>query len=208
MGGTYLSTKTIKNAYKILTQINVKNASILHIFLILKGCGYNRSSFVPISELSSDKGKEKFRALSALFSEKEALPEKYDFINPFSMESWAGNPTENMNKWMPGRLKNNIIGGATTWRPILDQDVKTEHIKFHYDYLNEMRKLTLGDNKINIIAIAIWANRFTRFGGKVTRSDLYKHFKRTFNLTPEEITQLFDSSSDIQLEFTDTMHST
>ncbi len=208
MNAIYISTNTIKNAYKKLIEINVKNASIIHIFLILKGCGYNRSSFLPLTELSSETGIKKFRLLSRLFSDNEERPIKCDFINPFSMKSWSGNPTENMTKWMPGRLKNNIVGGATTWRPILDQDVKTEDIKFHYNYLKELKEITIYDQKINILATAIWANRFTKFNKKFTILELYKHFIKTFNLTSEEIAQLFDSTLDIQLEFSNKLHDT
>jgi 5-methylcytosine-specific restriction enzyme B len=204
----YLSTNTVKNAYKILIKIKVKNASIMHIFLILKGCGYNRGAFLPVEKLSSDEGFEKFREISSLFSKFEKTPEKYDFINPFSMRDWAGNPTENMKKWMPGRVKNNIIGGATTWRPILNQDVKSGDIKFHYDYLSELKKITLDNNKINLIAAAIWANRFTKFGKKFTKIELYKHFIKAYNLTNEEVGQLFESGSEIDLEFSEKMHNT
>jgi 5-methylcytosine-specific restriction protein B len=204
----FLSTNTIENAYRNLINFKVKNASVLHIFLILKGCGYSKIHFFPISELSSETAKEKFRMLSSLFSDEEELPEKYDFINPFSMNDWTGNASENMDKWMPGRLKNNIIGGARTWRPILYQDLKTEDIKFHYDYLKELKKLTLDDEKIDIISVAIWANRFTKFTNEFTKIELFRYFIKIFNLTKEEVAQLFNSGSDIKLEFSEKTHDT
>jgi len=201
----YLSTDTIKNAYAALVKTKTKNESILHIFLILKGCGYNRNSFVSLDALY-DNGIDYCRDLSALFSSHEKAPEKYDFINPFSMKEWAGNPTESMDKWMPARAKNNILGGAITWRRILFQDMKTEDIRFHYDYLKELKDLTLGENKINKVAVAIWANRYTKFDGPVTSSTLCKYFVKKFNLTDEEEAQLFDSGSDIDLKFADKLH--
>lgn len=203
----YLSTDTIKSAYKSLVGIKVENASILHIFLILKGCGYNRNSFVPLSELH-DNGIRYCRDLSVLFSPDEKTPAKCDFINPFSMKEWSNNPTENMDKWMPGRVKNNILGGATTWRRILYQDLATENIKLHYNYLTELKVLTLGEKKLDLLATAIWANRFTKFNGVATVSNLCNHFIKTFNLTDEEVAQLFASSSNIRLEFTDRLHDT
>ena len=81
----FISTQIIKEAYFELTNIEVKNASIFHIFLILKGCGINDITYKPV-ELITEKGYSIASDLSLLFSYIEQKPEKYDFINfPFDL---------------------------------------------------------------------------------------------------------------------------
>ena len=200
----YLSVDTIKQAYTILAANKIKNSSILHIFFILKGCNYNREIAQPISILSD--GMKNCKDLSSLFTEYEDIPQNRDFINPFSMNDWSNNPTESLDKWMPSRVKNNILGGATTWRKIISEDVKTEKIKFSYNYLKEIKLLTLLETKLNLLAVAIWANRFTPFANDYTPAQLCEYFVKTFNITPEEVATIFESTSDISLKFENKLH--
>ena len=81
----FISTQIIKKAYTELTNVEVKNASIFHIFLILKGCGINDTAALPV-QVITEKGYPIACDLSLLFSYFEQKPEKYDFINPFSMK--------------------------------------------------------------------------------------------------------------------------
>ena len=79
----FISTNTIINAYKELVKVDVKNASVFHIFLILKGCGINETTSLPVDTIS-EKGYSVGQKLSMLFNENELKPDKYEFINPFT----------------------------------------------------------------------------------------------------------------------------
>ena len=139
----FISTQTIKEAYTELTNVEVKNASIFHIFLILKGCGINDTAALPV-EVITEKGYPIASDLSLLFSYFEQKPEKYDFINPFSMKEYAAQaPSETLKKWVSSRIKNNIIGGATTWRKIIREDIYNNKIKFANNYVDEIKDLTI-----------------------------------------------------------------
>ena len=81
----YISTNTIKQAYEELSSVDTNNSSILHIFLIIKGCGINRTSYEPLSNISSY-GIDYAEGISILFSPDEETPDKYSFINPFHMK--------------------------------------------------------------------------------------------------------------------------
>lgn len=203
----FINTETIKMAYKQLTSIKVANESILHIFFILKGAGYNRISFEPVENISK-LGYEKAKRISFLFSPEEQEPEKYDFINPFDMSEWhMQSPSEPLKKWVSSRVKNNVLGGATTWRSFIIDDAQQGQFKFTYNYVEEISKLTIGNQKINLIAFSIWANRFTVFEKQVSVGDLIRETIVSYNLEEEEINQLFTTNSaNIKLEFNDKIH--
>lgn len=202
----YISTESIKESYNKLTSINFSNQSILHIFLILKGIGVNSLSYSPLDDIKNH-ALPYAQDLGYLFSPLEEAPEKNDFINPFLMKEWATNPTEKLSKWVGGRIKNNVIGGATTWRSFIMQDAD-EDFKFSYNYVSEIAKLTIGESKIPLAAIAVWANRFTQFPEKVSLSELISSFCTRFHITQEELNLLFETQTSINLTFSDKLHST
>lgn len=202
----FLSTSTIQSAYEELVKMNANNPSILHTFFLLKGCGYNNRSFLPI-DLLIENCNDYCRRISYLFSPQEQPPSKYDFINPFNMKEWSNNPSEPMEKWSRTRVKNNIIGGATTWRKIIIQDLATGHIKFTYNYIKEIINLTIkSEQQINIIALSIWANRFTVFDRKVTIGELCSDFKKYYNITNEETNAFFNTNNIFTLDFSEQPH--
>ncbi len=197
----FISKKTTIRAYKELAAVEVKNASIFHIFLILKGCGINNTSYLPV-EIISDKGYSIAKDLSLLFSYSEQKPEKYEFINPFSMSSWAGQaPSESLKKWVSSRIKNNIIGGATTWRKIIREDVYDNKIKFSNNYVEEIKELTIPQHKIKLWSLVLWFNRYNRFDKSYTPNDLIQAFVKELNITDKELGLFFDKSITIDLEF-------
>lgn len=202
----YLSTETIRQAYQELTKNNLRNTSILFSFLILKGCGFNHIGFEPLDNIST-KGLNLAKRLSWLFAPNEKHPDKCNFINPFNMAEWGSNPKESLEKWIRTRLKNNIIGGATTWRNIINEDLKLNQIKFTYNYLDEIKQLTdIEENKINLIALVIWSNRFTPFSRKATIGDLCKEFLETFCLTKQEQNIFFHTNNTIDLNYQESLH--
>lgn len=202
----YISTESIKESYRRLTAINFTNQSILHIFLILKGIGINSLSYSSLNDIKNH-ALPYAQELGYLFSPLEEAPDKNDFINPFFMKEWASNPTEKLAKWVNGRIKNNVIGGATTWRSFIMQDT-SEDFKFTYNYVEEIAKLTIGNSKIPLAAISVWANRFTQFEEKISISELVSFFCKRFNITEKEIDLLFETNTPISLSFSNKLHST
>ena len=204
----YISTNTIKQAYEELSSVDTNNSSILHIFLIIKGCGINRTSYEPLSNISSY-GIDYAEGISILFSPDEETPDKYSFINPFHMKGWDGSSvTESLHKWVSSRIKNNVIGGATTWRKLIDYDSHNDLIKFTYDYVNEIKLLTLNRERLSLPAIAVWANRFTKFDNKITLRDLINDFIKFYRLDTSEINSIFNTKSKIKLNFSSQLHDT
>ncbi|WP_179319969.1 McrB family protein [Winogradskyella helgolandensis] len=202
----FLSTETIKKAYQSLISHEVKNSSVLHIFLILKGCGINNMNFKPIDVISED-GYPIAVNLSMLFGMDENKPEKYEFINPFSMKEWAGQaPSEALKKWVSSRIKNNIIGGATTWRKIINEDIYSNEIKFTYNYVQEIKDLTVPNIKVKLWPLVIWYNRFMQFDRECTPQELIESFKNIFYLNDLELGLLFDSTINFNLEFASSIH--
>ena len=202
----FLSTETIKKAYQSLSSHEIKNASVLHIFLILKGCGINNMNYKPIDVISDD-GFPIAANLSMLFGLDEVKPEKYEFINPFSMKEWAGQaPSEGLKKWVSSRIKNNIIGGATTWRKIINEDIYKNEIKFTFNYVQEIKELTIPKLKIKLWPLVIWYNRFIEFERECTPQELIDSFKSSFNLNDLELGLLFDSTVNFNLEFASSVH--
>jgi 5-methylcytosine-specific restriction protein B len=199
----FISTETIKKTYTELTNIDVKNASIFHIFLILKGCGINDTLPQPV-ETITEKGYPIARDLSLLFSFFEEKPEKYDFINPFSMKEWAAQaPSETLKKWVSSRIKNNIIGGATTWRKIIREDIYNNKIKFAKNYVEEIKDLTIPNNKIKLWPLVIWYNRFTKFNRSYSPNELIQGFVKELNITERELGILFDKTVITDIKFSE-----
>jgi 5-methylcytosine-specific restriction protein B len=199
----YLTTTTIEKAYESLTSVEVKNASILHIFFILKGCGINDLNFKSVNTISQN-GYPFAANLSLLFSNEEVKPEKYDFINPFSMSLWAKQaPSEKLKDWVSGRIKNNIIGGATTWRKIINEDIHKNEIKFTYNYIEEIKELTLENSKIKLWALAVWYNRFNQFERDTSPMEIIQSFLKDFNISDNEKGVLLDSTINFEPNFSD-----
>ncbi|MET3684449.1 5-methylcytosine-specific restriction protein B [Alkalibacillus flavidus] len=204
--GYFLDTKTIEKAYKELTKKEVKNPSVLFTFLILKGCNYNNLSFEPLKNIT-EYGVDLTKRLSWLFAPYEKPTSKSNFINPFNMSEWGSNPKESLEKWVRTRLKNNIIGGATTWRNVIIEDLKNQQIKFTYNYIDEINSLTqINEHKINLVALSIWANRFTQFERKITYSELTNEFLKSYNIISKEKELIFHADNDIELDFSDEPH--
>lgn len=188
----YLSTDIIKLAYNKLIDLDYSNQSILHIFFILKGIGIDSLKYNDVN-IIKNKGLEFAQDLGSLFSDYEVQPDKCDFINPFMMKTWGTNPTEKLKKWVDGRIKNNIIGGATTWRKIIIQNVE-DKFKFTYDYIDQIKELTIKDNKkIPLLALAIWTSRFTIFPDKISPLALCDYFLKRFNITESEKQAFFST---------------
>lgn len=190
-------------AYEELSSIEYSNPSILHIFLILKSCGFNDRSYIQLSNISTN-GLKYANYLSILFTANEEKPLKYEFINPFSMKVWdAQAPSETLRKWVSTRIKNNVVGGATTWRRIIIENIGNDEIKFTFNYIEEIRHLTLGDKKINLFAISVWYYRFHFFETEVTPSQLINGFINDSKLDEKEIGLLFESKLNFKLTFSD-----
>lgn len=203
----YLSEKTIKEAYRDLSDVEVTSPGILHIFLILKGGGFNVKSLEPVAFISEKSYTPAYK-LSSLFTPLEVLPEKYDFISPLNMANWSDqSPSEPLKKWVSSRVKNNILGGATTWRPIIEDNPDGNKIKFKHDYLNVIVREHLGSKRLPIGALSIWANRFTQFETKLSLRDLIDLFLVDFQITDQEFKSLFDYSSKIFSTYTNEIYS-
>lgn len=202
----FVSDSSIEKAYHELVSLKVDNSSILQIFLILKACGYDNIKQKSVSVIN-ELGLEPAWHLCGLFSSFEQAPAKYEFISPFSMEQWAAQaPSEPLKKWVTNRIKNNVIGGATTWRLIIDDNQKDKEFKFTYNYLKELKKLTLQNRKINSLALAVWVSRFIQFPRKLTARELISYFYQKFNISKEEISELFDSQNVGFLEYYSAPH--
>lgn len=202
----FLTTKTIECAYYKLSNLVVSNPSILQIFFILKACGYDSNEYKSTSEIGQ-KGYGPAWNLCGLFSVDEKIPPKYDFISPFYMKEWGSQaPSEPLKKWVSGRIKNNVIGGATTWRLLVDDDQKNGRFKFTYNYLKELKELTLKSNKIDALAFAVWFSRFVSFPRAVTSRELIISTRKRLNISEKEFQSLFHLSSEIQLAFDSKLH--
>ncbi len=202
----FLTTETIAEAYSELSSLEPTSPGILHIFLILKGTGYNSITFEPISKIAKEAYLPAYK-ISGLFAPFERTPETYNFISPFQMKAWGAQaPSESLTKWVSSRVKNNILGGATTWRPIIIDDPDGLSIKFKHDYLNVISSEHLGTKKLPISAIAVWANRFTEFSEKISLSQLIQIFLSDYHITKKELSTLFSISNHIKLNFGHEMH--
>ncbi len=201
----YLSTDTVKKAYDILVQTELKDPSMVFSFIIMRGCGINKTSYESPSFKASN-GLYYASRISSLFSPEEDQPKKYGFINPFQMSEWDPQaPSEPLSKWIGGRLKNNVLGGAMTWRNLIDIDTKTEDkkIKFKYDYISELKKMAFDVSTINLLAFAVWSNRFCELTQKLTPKEICQEFIISYKLDPEEVSAFFNTSNTFDLEYSD-----
>lgn len=206
MKSFYISTNTIVKAYHKLTSVEVNDPSVFHIFLILKGCGYDSLSFRPVQNIA-DLGIPVAYNLSGLFTPIETPPAKYEFINPLSMKSFAAQaPSESLKKWVSSRIKNNIIGGATTWRKIINENIYNNEIRFSSNYAEEIKNHCIPNNNINSIALAIWYYRMYMFDKKITTSDLVSSFYKELSMEENEISLFFESEPFTDISFIDSIH--
>ena len=142
-------------------------------FFILKASGFSRDTFTSVENLKDKSAFEAAFCISSLFSSNEFIPEKYNFISPFGMSDWGQQSiSEPLKKWVGSRMKNNIIGGATTWRKLVEIAPNNTEIKFKFNYIDEFKKQTLIDKKINLFALSIWAYRFQKFESKISLVEL------------------------------------
>jgi len=200
----YLSTESLINSYNELSSVEYKNDSILHIFLILKGCGFNSIEEKSV-DLISKNGIPFARNLSSLFDLNEVSPEKFEFINPFSMKRWGKqSPSEKLEKWVKSRIKNNVIGGATTWRRIIREDVYNSEFKFSKNYVDEIKNLTLVNKKIDLLSMAVWYFKFHTFSKEISESSIIRMFINEINLSEKEISILFSKKLNYKISFNST----
>ena len=195
----YLSTETVKAAYEELTCFDYTSPTILHHFFVLKAAGFNSLTYENVSKISTEGFLPAFK-ISSLFSPTENAPEEYSFIYPFQMRNWAAKPPkESIKKFVSTRIKNNILGGATTWRALVE-DLEGIEIRFRHDYLNEIAQNHLG-NKIPALAFSIWAARFDEFQKIVNPREIIEKFLSEFNINIKEFSILFQTNTGIDIHF-------
>lgn len=197
----YLSNETVLKSYNDLTSSIGKETATLREFLLLKLAGISKTNYIDDSQVFSNKEYlSKAFCLLSLYSHEEAIPNKNNFINPLAMNSWKGghnHPTESLKKWVTSRLKNNIRGGATQWRTILNTGSGINSskqpgaltFKLAYEYLNILS--TFVQEKINLSALAVWYHRFIEFDSEVNITYLETNFCHVFGITNEEKNILF-----------------
>jgi|APSaa5957512535_1039671.scaffolds.fasta_scaffold34997_2 5-methylcytosine-specific restriction enzyme B len=205
MNKYYLSADTIFASFDLLKNLSLRNENVLFTFFILKACGFDNKSYGPVINIAT-KGRIPAFMLGSLFGPEEPVSQKYNFMNPFLMNSWSKNPSESLEKWVGGRIKNNVIGGATTWRKFIlidpNDDTGSPKIRFSYNYLNEIKNMTLGDNnKINLFAFAIWAFKFSPFEQGLSVGQLVEKTKIFFKLTEEETSLLFERKTHLDITY-------
>jgi len=197
----YLSNETILISYNDLVSSIGKETATLREFLLLKLAGISKTNYIDDSKVFSNKEYlSKAFCLLSLYSHQESIPKKNNFINPLAMNSWKdghNHPTESLKKWVTSRLKNNIRGGATQWRTILNTGTGINAseqqgaltFKLSYDYLNILRNYV--QNKINLSALSIWYHRFIEFDSEINIAYLEANFCYIFGITEEEKSVLF-----------------
>ena len=197
----YLSNETVLMSYNDLVSSIGKETATLREFLLLKLAGISKTNYIDDSKVFSNKEYlSKAFCLLSLYSHQESIPKKNNFINPLAMNSWKdghNHPTESLKKWVTSRLKNNIRGGATQWRTILNTGTGINAseqqgaltFKLSYDYLNILRNHV--QNKINLSALSIWYHRFIEFDSEINIAYLEANFCYIFGITEEEKSVLF-----------------
>lgn len=199
----YLKTDTVIKSYENISQLDIKNASILHIFFILKGCGVNDLEYVSV-DIIGEKGVQIGSDLGLLYNYNESRPEKYEFINPFDMSKWhAQAVSEKLSKWVKSRIKNNIIGGATTWRKIIREDIYKGTIKFSNNYVDEIYELTLKPNKLNILAFAVWYSKFVKFQKRLTPNELIAYMLDSLSINEYERSIFFQTENNLNINYSE-----
>ena len=213
----YLSNETILISYNDLVSSIGKETATLREFLLLKLAGISKTNYIDDSKVFSNKEYlSKAFCLLSLYSHQESIPKKNNFINPLAMNSWKdghNHPTESLKKWVTSRLKNNIRGGATQWRTILNTGTGINAseqqgaltFKLSYDYLNILRNHV--QNKINLSALSIWYHRFIEFDNEINIAYLEANFCYIFGITEEEKSVLFYKKN-YSLNFQDHIYDT
>ena len=213
----YLSNETILISYNDLVSSIGKETATLREFLLLKLAGISKTNYIDDSKVFSNKEYlSKAFCLLSLYSHQESIPKKNNFINPLAMNSWKdghNHPTESLKKWVTSRLKNNIRGGATQWRTILNTGTGINAseqqgaltFKLSYDYLNILRNHV--QNKINLSALSIWYHRFIEFDSEINIAYLEANFCYIFGITEEEKSVLFYKKN-YSLNFQDHIYDT
>lgn len=203
--GQFLSTDTVLNSYKILADSEIDSPSILFTFFILKGCGLSNMEYTSVKKIQEE-AYSFAKPIAYLFSPFEKASEKSDFINPFSMKDWGTNPKEPLKKWASGRLKNNILGGATTWRKIIKEDFEENSVRFTHNYISEIKELIGIENTINLQALSVWAHRFTYFEKPPQINALIENFITLYNLNQNEISNFFHTKGQLTLTYSIDIH--
>ena len=213
----YLSNETVLMSYNDLVSSIGKETATLREFLLLKLAGISKTNYIDDSKVFSNKEYlSKAFCLLSLYSHQESIPKKNNFINPLAMNSWKdghNHPTESLKKWVTSRLKNNIRGGATQWRTILNTGTGINAseqqgaltFKLSYDYLNILRNHV--QNKINLSALSIWYHRFIEFDSEINIAYLEANFCYIFGITEEEKSVLFYKKN-YSLNFQDHIYDT
>ncbi len=213
----YLSNETVLMSYNDLVSSIGKETATLREFLLLKLAGISKTNYIDDSKVFSNKEYlSKAFCLLSLYSHQESIPKKNNFINPLAMNSWKdghNHPTETLKKWVTSRLKNNIRGGATQWRTILNTGTGINAseqqgaltFKLSYDYLNILSNYV--QNKINLSALSIWYHRFIEFDSEININYLEANFCYIFGITEEEKSVLFYKKN-YSLNFQDDIYDT
>lgn len=203
----YLTTETIEKAYNELTETKLNSPNDLLYFMIMKACGINKLTYQSFERVKEN-GLYYASRLMSLFSPDEGYPKGGGIINPFDMDKWPSQPiNDDLKKWVTQRLQNNVIGGGTQWRALIDMEVdpnvSSKTIKFKYDYVKLLKKITLDSNTVNLAALAVWTHRFTGFEQKETLRELCEEFQRSFKLDVDEVTTFFNRRQNFDIEYTD-----
>lgn len=202
----YLSTRTIENAYNILTSTELSSPNDLLYFLILKSCGINKLTYESFEKVKEE-GLYYASRLMSLFSPIEGYPNGGGIINPLDMKKWPSQPiNDDLKKWVSQRLQNNTIGGGTQWRALIDMDAKDKTIKFKYDYVKLLKAMALDSQTINCVALAVWSHRFTPFEQRETVRELCDEFQRSYKLDVDEMNAFFNRAQEFDIEFSDEMY--
>lgn len=198
----YLSTDTIEAAYKELIETELISPNDLLYFMIMKACGINKLTYQSFEKVKEG-GLYYASRLMSLFSPEEGYPDGGGVINPFDMKKWPSQPiNDDLKKWVSQRLQNNVIGGGTQWRALIDMDAKDKTIKFKYDYVKLLKTMTLDSKTVNLVALAVWSHRFTSFEHKNTIRELCDEFQRSYKLDVDEINAFFNRRQNFDIEFT------
>jgi 5-methylcytosine-specific restriction enzyme B len=202
MTSHFISETTISESYNTLSKVDFKFNSELFTLLILKHAGLSQHDFL---ELSTESTKKRLlgatRQLAYLFMSNDYLKEKYNFINPLSMNDWGKNPTEPLLMWATQRLINNVTGGGRQWKSIVLSDPENPNaIKLKHNYLEFFKDM---NERVPLDALSIWCVRFNEFAYEVPLSKLISSFVNFFNINNEEKTFIFSSNNKIPLVYSE-----
>lgn len=204
MNNIYIKESTIIQAYNYLTTTNLKYTKEFFHFLLLKHAGLSQHEFIQLTDPNvKEKISDAALKLSQLFLNPAIIQNKkskYNFMNPFSMNSWGKQtPSESIKSWAPDRVINNVTGGGKQWKKILTDDGENPNtIKLKHNYLDFFENMT---EKYPINSISIWLVRFYEFSNEVPLSTINNNFYSHFNISDEEKTFFFSNNSNISLEF-------